>query len=74
MVGMRALVLDSYGPPPRFGLRDIPSPPLKPGCVRLRVHAVGFGFPDALMFAADALDLINGRRSTGKVVIRVAGK
>jgi len=51
MIGMRALVLDSFGPPPRFGMRDIPPPPLKPGCVRLRVHAVGFGFPDALMIA-----------------------
>jgi NADPH2:quinone reductase len=51
MVGMRALVLDSFGPPPQFGVRDIPPPPLKPGCVRLRVHSVGFGFPDALMIA-----------------------
>ena len=46
---MRALILDSFGPPPIFGVRDVPPPPLKPGCVRLRVHAVGFGFPDALM-------------------------
>ena len=49
MVAMRALILDSFGPPPKFGVRDVPSPPLKPGCVRLRIHAVGFGFPDALM-------------------------
>src|SRR5690349_24756784 len=48
---MRALILDSFGPPPQFGVRDVPSPALKPGCVRLRVHAVGFGFPDALMMA-----------------------
>ena len=51
MIGMRALVLDSFGPPPRFGMRDVPPPSLKPGSVRLRVHAVGFGFPDALMIA-----------------------
>jgi NADPH2:quinone reductase len=51
MAGMRALILETFGPPPQFGVRDIPSPPLKPGCVRLRVHAVGFGFPDALMMA-----------------------
>jgi len=48
---MRALVLSSYGPPPQFGVQEIPPPPLQPGCVRVRVHAVGFGFPDALMAA-----------------------
>src|SRR5262245_38356719 len=48
---MRAVVLSSHGPPPQLGIREIPAPPLKPGCVRVRVHAVGFGFPDALMVA-----------------------
>jgi NADPH:quinone reductase-like Zn-dependent oxidoreductase len=48
---MRAVVVESFGPPPRFGVREIPSPPLQPGCVRIRVFAVGFGFPDALMMA-----------------------
>ena len=48
---MRAVVVESFGPPPRIGVREIPSPPLQPGSVRIRVHAVGFGFPDALMVA-----------------------
>lgn len=48
---MRAVVLRSYGPPSQLGVEDIPSPSLKPGHVRVRVHAVGFGFPDALMVA-----------------------
>ncbi len=48
---MRAVVVESFGPPPRIGVREIPAPPLQPGCVRIRVHAVGFGFPDALMVA-----------------------
>lgn len=48
---MRAVVLSSYGPPPDLSVKDIPAPALKPGYVRLRVHAVGFGFPDALMVA-----------------------
>lgn len=48
---MRAVVLSSYGPPPELSVKDIPSPVLKPGHVRIRVHAVGFGFPDALMVA-----------------------
>lgn len=48
---MRAVVLRSYGPPPQIGVEEVPSPQLKPGLVKLRVHAVGFGFPDALMVA-----------------------
>jgi NADPH2:quinone reductase len=48
---MRAVVLSSYGPPPDLTVKDIATPALKPGHVRLRVHAVGFGFPDALMVA-----------------------
>jgi NADPH:quinone reductase len=48
---MRAVVLRSYGPPPQLGVEDLASPSMKPGHVRLRVHAVGFGFPDALQVA-----------------------
>jgi NADPH:quinone reductase len=48
---MRAVVLRTYGPPSQLSVEDIAAPELKPGCVRLRVHAVGFGFPDALMVA-----------------------
>lgn len=48
---MRAVVLGSYGPPPIISVQDIAAPAMKPGHVRLRVHAVGFGFPDALMVA-----------------------
>ncbi len=48
---MRAVVVESFGPPPKIGVRDVPSPSLPPGSVRIRVHAVGFGFPDALMVA-----------------------
>jgi NADPH2:quinone reductase len=48
---MRAVVLRSYGPPPQISVEEVPSPQLKPGQVKLRVHAVGFGFPDALMVA-----------------------
>ena len=48
---MRAVVLSSYGPPPELTVKDIASPALQPGHVRLRVHTVGFGFPDALMVA-----------------------
>jgi NADPH2:quinone reductase len=46
---MRAVVLSSYGSPPVMAVQEIAEPSLKPGHVRLRVQAVGFGFPDALM-------------------------
>lgn len=48
---MQAVVLRSYGPPPQLGVEEMPSPQLQAGQVRLRVHAVGFGFPDALTVA-----------------------
>ena len=48
---MRAVVLRNYGPPPQLAVEDVATPQLQPGHVRLRVHAVGFGFPDALMVA-----------------------
>lgn len=48
---MRAVVLSSYGPPAAIAVSDIAAPALQPGHVRMRVHAVGFGFPDALMVA-----------------------
>src|SRR5690349_12869656 len=48
---MRAVVLSSYGPPPDLSVKEIAAPVLQPGHVRIRVHAVGFGFPDALMVA-----------------------
>lgn len=48
---MRAVVLRNYGPPPQIGVENVAAPELKPGHVRIRVHAVGFGFPDALQVA-----------------------
>jgi NADPH2:quinone reductase len=48
---MRAVVLRNYGPPAEIAVEEVPDPQLKPGQVRLQVHAVGFGFPDALMIA-----------------------
>jgi len=48
---MRAVVLRNYGPPPQLGVEEVAPPQLMPGQVKLRVHAVGFGFPDALTVA-----------------------
>ena len=48
---MRAVVQRSYGPPPQVGVEEVATPTLKPGHVRVQVHTVGFGFPDALGIA-----------------------
>ncbi len=48
---MRAVVLHNYGPPPQLAVEEVASPSLLPAHVRLKVHAVGIGFPDALMVA-----------------------
>jgi len=48
---MRAVLLRNYGPPPQLSVEEVSPPQLKAGQVRLHVHAVGFGFPDALMVA-----------------------
>lgn len=48
---MRAVVVRSYGPPSQLGVEEVPPPLLAGGQVRLRVHAAGVGFPDALMVA-----------------------
>jgi NADPH2:quinone reductase len=48
---MRAVRVISYGPPIQLGVENVPPLQLGPGQVRLKVHAVGFGFPDALMVA-----------------------
>ena len=48
---MRAAVCRSYGPPEVVTVEDLPSPPLKPGHVRVRVHAAAVNFPDVLVVA-----------------------
>jgi NADPH2:quinone reductase len=73
---MRAVVQRSYGPPPQIAVEDVPTPALKPGHVRVRVHAVGFGFPDALTVAGKyqvkpELPYTPGNETAG-VVIEVA--
>jgi NADPH2:quinone reductase len=46
---MRAVVCKQFGPPRSLVVEDVPSPRLKPGHVRIAVHAAGVNFPDVLI-------------------------
>ncbi|MFD3811859.1 NADPH:quinone oxidoreductase family protein [Rhodococcus sp. NPDC058639] len=48
---MRAAVCAEYGPPEIIEIRDLPSQPLAPGQVRVRVGAAAVNFPDVLLVA-----------------------
>src|SRR5882757_7678796 len=49
----RAVVCRELGPPERLHLETFASAPLKPGEVRVAVHAAGINFPDILMAAGE---------------------
>lgn len=46
---MRAVVVREYGPPEAHALEEAPVPDLRPGAVRIEVHAIGVNFPDLLV-------------------------
>lgn len=48
---MRAVLCKQFGPPESLVIEDVPSPPLGPGQVRIRVEACGINFPDTLIIA-----------------------
>jgi NADPH:quinone reductase-like Zn-dependent oxidoreductase len=45
---MRAVVLTKHGDPSVLQVQDRPSPPLKPGHIRIRVRAAGVNFADTM--------------------------
>jgi NADPH2:quinone reductase len=49
----KAVVCRELGPPERLRLETFASVPLKPGEVRVAVHAAGINFPDILMAAGE---------------------
>ncbi|GAC1496221.1 MAG: NADPH:quinone oxidoreductase family protein [Bradyrhizobium sp.] len=49
----KAVVCRELGPPERLRLESFASSPLKPGEVRVAVHAAGINFPDILMAAGE---------------------
>lgn len=46
---MKAVVCAAYGEPDTLKVQDIPPPALKPGHVRVAIHAAGVNFPDTLI-------------------------
>src|SRR5437764_13906932 len=48
---MRAVLCREWGGPEKLTLEDLPSPPLRPGAVRIAVHAAGVNFADILLIA-----------------------
>ncbi|MEA3537810.1 MAG: alcohol dehydrogenase catalytic domain-containing protein, partial [Pseudomonadota bacterium] len=45
---MKAIVCKAFAPVDQLTLEDMPSRPLRPGEVRMRVRAAGVNFPDSL--------------------------
>jgi NADPH2:quinone reductase len=48
---VRAAVCPAYGPPEVLDIRELPSPTLDPGQVRVQVNAAAVNFPDVLLVA-----------------------
>ncbi len=46
---MKAIVCEAFGPPQNLVYRDVPSPVVTPGTVKIRVRAAGVNFPDTLI-------------------------
>src|SRR5476651_2145736 len=71
------IVCRELGPPENLRLESFASAPLKPGEVRVAVHAAGINFPDILMAAGEyqlepELPFTPGVEAAGEV-IEVAG-
>src|SRR4051794_8786735 len=69
----KAVVCRELGPPERLRLETFASVPLKPGEVRVAIHAAGINFPDILMAAGEyqlkpELPFTPGMEAAGKVV------
>jgi NADPH:quinone reductase len=46
---MKAVVCEAFGPPEALKIKDMPSPAVMPGSVKIRVRAAGVNFPDTLI-------------------------
>src|SRR3979411_2027418 len=49
----KAVVCRELGPPERLRLETFASAPLRPGQLRVAIHAAGINFPDILMAAGE---------------------
>ena len=75
---MKALVVDSFGPPDMAQMRDWPAPTPGAGEVRVEVHAMGINFPDLLTVAGRYQNqpqppFVPGKEAAGCVVEIGAG-
>jgi NADPH2:quinone reductase len=69
----KAVVCRELGPPERLRLETFASVPLKPGEVRVAIHAAGINFPDILMAAGEyqlkpELPFTPGVEAAGEVI------
>jgi NADPH2:quinone reductase len=69
---MKAVVVEQYAPIDQIELKDIPSPLMTPGQLRIRVEAAGIGFVDGLKIQGlyqtrDPLPFIPGTEFAGVV-------
>ena len=69
----KAVVCRELGPPERLRLETFASAPLKPGEVRVAIHAAGINFPDILMAAGEyqlkpELPFTPGVEAAGEVI------
>jgi len=69
---MRAVLCKEFGGPEKLVIEDVPSPPIRPGAVRLAVRAAGLNFADLLLIAGQyqekpALPFIPGAEVAGVV-------
>lgn len=69
---MKAVVVEQYAPIDQIGLKDVPSPSMEPGQLRIRVEAAGIGFVDGLKIEGryqtkDPLPFIPGTEFAGIV-------
>jgi NADPH2:quinone reductase len=70
---MRAVLCREWGEPESLVVAEVPSAPLSPGEVRIRVHAAGINFADTLMIAGryqvkPAFPFTPGIEAAGEVV------
>jgi len=70
---MKAIVVESYGPPEAAHMAEWPEPVAGVGEVRVDVHAMGVNFPDVLAVAGryqnlPGLPFVPGKEAAGRVV------
>ncbi len=69
----RAMLVRRLGPPEVLELADLPRQPLRPGEVRIAVHAAGVNFPDVLQVAGEyqhkpPLPFVPGFEAAGEII------